>query len=308
MSILLATQLCIGAYANILVWPGIAEASTYGKTNWITMSAMLDASSGNTMQVVSNFSDTAQVMASDALWIGLGPRAAALSSTEVLNIQNFVATGRRVVLMGENWLWGGWNNQITGLLGGSFGGDDFNGNTVPITNSELTDGVSLVYVPTGGVPLGGIPLFDGGHSSIFGPSNFASLYGPSTNALVLLDVNSFADDFIGRVDNGVFAQHVANWIAVPEPGTVGLMGIGSGILLFSRRHRRRKHTPEIALKNTRCQCDTYEPPQEISEPKTHPLNFWDLLIEFDRVKGAVKANCKAQALHRLDAFLARIMK
>ncbi len=95
---------------------------------------------------------------------------------------------------------------------------------------------------------------------------------------------------------------------IPEPGSIGLLGLGSGILLFTRRHRRRRGasgTPAIHTAKL-MSCDSFVPPAEVIA--MHRRDFWDLLIELDRMKLSVKANCKSTSLHCLDAFLALLMK
>ncbi len=278
--------------ADILVRQS-ANGFGYGTTNWTAMTSILDASSGNTMGVVSDFSNTAQIMGADALWVDIGGQTAVLNSDEVLNIQNFAATGKRIVLLGENWLWGDWNNQITGLFGGSYGNNDFDGGTHPAVIHELTSGITAIDVPTGGDPLGGTPLFIQG---------YAALYGSSENALVLLDVNTFSDGYIGSLDNMVFAQNVADWIAVPEPGSIGLLGLGSGILLFTRRHRR-KRLLQRPIKNKYCNCDVFDSPA-LKEAAAPQYGLVDLLNSCDHVMGRTKQ----KSLACFDAFLALIMK
>jgi hypothetical protein len=91
--------------------------------------------------------------------------------------------------------------------------------------------------------------------------------------------------------------------AIPEPGTVGLMGIGSGILLFTRRHRRRRARGTRAVRMAKtCSCDVFDPSAETVV--VHRRDFWDFLDSCTRIASRTKAS----SLRIFDAFLALIMK
>ncbi len=92
---------------------------------------------------------------------------------------------------------------------------------------------------------------------------------------------------------------------VPEPGSIGLLGLGSGILLFSRRHRRRKQRTTAAtrwLAKEQHACDAFDPASETVT--VHRRDFWDFLAECARVT----VRTKAAVLRMFDAFLALVMK
>lgn len=72
----------------------------------------------------------------------------------------FIATGRRVVMIGENPWWTGWNEQILGLVGGGFVGEGPTGYISTVVPHELTADVDMVHVGAPGVSYGGLSLFD----------------------------------------------------------------------------------------------------------------------------------------------------
>ncbi len=91
---------------------------------------------------------------------------------------------------------------------------------------------------------------------------------------------------------------------IPEPSSIGLLGLGSGILLFARRHRRRKGAGEMPAVHTTkpVSCDSFNVPAEVIA--TRRRDFWDVLDSFARFGGCIKIF----ALRSFDAFLAMVMK
>ena len=62
-----------------------------------------------------NFENLAQMLSYNAIWLDARSFGGSLlSANELSNIATFIATGRRVVLMGENTNWTTWDNQILG--------------------------------------------------------------------------------------------------------------------------------------------------------------------------------------------------
>ena len=197
----------------------------YGNNYWDNMTTALNNACPN-IDTASNFENLTQMLSYDALWLDARQTTSLLSTTELSNLSTFIGTGRRVVLMGENDNWTGWNNQILALGGGSYG-SHYNGIASPVVDNELTNGVSTVYLPTAGRAVGGTALFD---------QNFATLWGD--NVLTVLDINFFSDYYWTTEDNQVFAQNVANWVCastVPLPGTVWLLSVGIAGLAVIRR-------------------------------------------------------------------------
>ncbi|SEL93466.1 VPLPA-CTERM protein sorting domain-containing protein [Syntrophus gentianae] len=197
----------------------------YGYSSWTNMTNALDTATGNQVTVVSNFSNLSQMMTYDALWLDQRWTSGSLAATEVSNIASFIATGRKVVMIGENSSWTSWNNQILGIVGGTFAGES-SATAYPIVFNSLTNGISSIDLPTAGLANGGTALFD---------QNFATLWG--SNVLTLLDVNVLDNSY----GNAQFETNVANWVAdsgpvVPIPAAVWLLGSGL-IGLFGLRRK-----------------------------------------------------------------------
>ena len=147
------------------------------------------------------------MMTFDALWLDHRGSdslpTSVLTAAEINNIGQFINTGRRVVLHGENEMWINWNNQILGIVGGSFAGGGNSEPTAPALIHELTDGVSQVYMAAPGLANGGTPLFN---------NNFATLWGAEQNTLTILEVSSQSTTYWTNLDNAVFFTNVASWI------------------------------------------------------------------------------------------------
>jgi MYXO-CTERM domain-containing protein len=210
----------------------------YGYSQWDNMTAALNTASGNGVTVTSNFTNLAQMLAADALWLDQRWTSGSLSGTELTNLSTFISTGKRVVMIGENSNWTAWDNQILGLVGGSFAGDGFNTATT-IYSHALTAGVTSTTLPGSGLSTvsGGTALFD---------QNWATLWGANQNVLTLLDINVMSDSNWSDANNAVFANNVAQWISatpqnnnVPEGGsTVAMMGLAALALAGARRKFR----------------------------------------------------------------------
>jgi len=211
----------------------------YGNSNWSNMTNVLNSATNNNFSLVHAFDDLNLMLTYDALWVDLRESSNLLTATEVDNIKDFINTGRRVVIIGENSYWQDWNQQILSIVGGTFTNSDYDGNTTSIVSNELTSGVSTVYVPYGGLALGGISLFD---------KNFATIWGTNKNVLTILDVNIFSDRFWNQAQNSGFAENVASWIArsnsstpqssVPEPTSIVMLLFALGLLIISYKRSK----------------------------------------------------------------------
>ncbi|RJP88646.1 MAG: IPTL-CTERM sorting domain-containing protein [Desulfobacteraceae bacterium] len=173
----------------------------YGVGDWGNMTAALNTATSNQFDTVPNFENLSQMLTYDALWLDC--RNTSLTATEYNNIQSFIATGRRVVMIGENSSWTAWNQQIVGMNGGTYGGQEVSGTASSVISNALTNGAPSVYLPTAGVVASG-------GTALYVP-NFATLWG--NNVLTVLDVNIFSNTFWGSENNGIFATNVANWVA-----------------------------------------------------------------------------------------------
>lgn len=205
----------------------------YGNSDWDNMTAAMDAAC-DSIAVTPNLLDLGAMLSYDALWVDLiGSTSATLGAAEINNIAAYIATGRRVAVIGENAYWTAWNTQIMGLVGGSYAGGEFSGTANSALVHELTAGVASIQVPTAGVAVGGTALFD---------VNLATLWHGDT-VLTLLDVNVTSDGYWGSQSNAQFGENMAEWIAggggpgpdIPEPTTLVLMGLaGVGLAIRKR--------------------------------------------------------------------------
>jgi len=166
-----------------------------------------------------------------------------LSSTEKTEIGAFLNGGGRLYVFGENGFWQAWDDDIASLVGATAGGS-FPGTVVHSAfGTGILQGVNQVSCPACGTfsSLGpnGVALFD---------TNVAGLFGPTQNALYVLDVNVCDDVDIGSADNLQFCTNIGNYLngsippvasTAPEPASLALVGSGlSAIVLMGRRRRR----------------------------------------------------------------------
>jgi len=228
----------------MLVYESSLYSYGYGGYDWDNMTSALQTSTGNQVTVVSNFENLSQMLLYDALWIDIQQKYDPiygvynlLSDTEVNNISDYIDTGRKVVMIGENRSWTPWNTQILNIVGGTFV-DDTEDMGLVVTSSvyahDLTYSAPTIFLNSAGFVSGGKALYD---------INFATLWGAQSNVLTILDVNVMSDEYWGVQHNGQFSLNVANWVAdttvVPEPISSTLFVIGAGILAGRRYLRRR---------------------------------------------------------------------
>ena len=203
----------------------------YGKTMYSQITAQLDAAAVNGVTVASDFSNAAQVAAADALWLDIRGLTDALAPAEVANVTAFIATGKRVVMIGDHVDWTAWDNSILATVGGAWAAD-VGGTFTTAAPHALTSGVSSVFVFSGSAanaPAGATPLFS---------TNVATLWGPSQNVLTVLDSNLF--DNVTRdthAGSKTFGNNVAAWVGtpVPEPSGLAIAAALAGGLLRRRR-------------------------------------------------------------------------
>jgi hypothetical protein len=209
----------------------------YGGSRWSELTNEINATFA-TVTVVPNLNNLSQLLAYDRLWIDQRWVPSSLGATELANIQSFIATGRRLVMIGENNSWTNWDNQILGLVGGTYAGESRITATPTTTHPELTAGVVPIPFPQNsyGTASGGEPLFD---------TKVATLW--NGQAVTVLDVSIFTQNDVGTSPR--FRQNVIAWLAVPEPasGILAIVALGTATNFI----RRRKQSSGGAIAGSR---------------------------------------------------------
>lgn len=215
----------------------------YQGASWQGVTSALDANFGARLATTETLADRATLLGYDALWIDQRWQYTPAAG-EIANLRAFIETGRRVVLVGENATWGGWNAALLTMLGGQegpylapygqWGPGCEHGSTARAVDHMLTRGVPSLGVACAGYAIGGMSLFSYG---------VATLWGANQNVLTVLDANVF-DDYAPYVDNRQFQTNVVAWVAgasvvAPEPGTWVLLGTGLLALGGVATRRRR---------------------------------------------------------------------
>lgn len=218
----------------------------YGNDSWQGFTAALDGSAATAqvaIQTTPNLNDAAAVDAAGAIWVDLRNNGETgvhqLAVAEKANLQAFIASGRRVVFIGENSSWASWSNSFLGLVGASHAGNS-KAALAPAAAAThpLLDGVSSIQPTTAG--LADLSVADNPVSLFDAP--VATLFGDEQNVLAILDSELFADGASPSVDNDVFRQNTIDWLVsgaatpVPSP-TAGCGGLVLIALVAMRRGR-----------------------------------------------------------------------
>lgn len=236
---ILATMICLvltaaNAHAlSVAYSKSYREMGGYGFSSYSNWTSAVNAAFENNVDKVSNFQNSNKIDGHDAVIVNLRSPSYSLKAKEVANLTSFIASGGRVLLIGENNAWKTWNTSLLSLVGGTYDADEFDGVTTSLLSHPLLAGVGDVSVHSGSSATGGTSLFNNG---------FANLWGVG-NVLTVQDANIFSNEFWGEADNAIFARNVADWlagsnVATPIPGAAWLLGTGLFGLVGIRRMRR----------------------------------------------------------------------
>ena len=212
MSALLAGAMLApaAARASVLVLPNADSTSPVGigRPQWTQMTADLSAAAGSPLITsTAALDDPAALQACTGLWVDLGQSSESLTSAETSNLQAFIQSGRRVVLIGENSYYGTWDGSILSAVGGAYANGNFNGATPARSYTVLTTGVASLNVTQAGTAASSSVS-----TSLF-QDRVATTWGPAQNALVMLDTEALADPALSAAGNSAFASNVATWVA-----------------------------------------------------------------------------------------------
>ncbi len=208
----------------------------YGLGWWNGMTADLNDAfgAGNVTVNASPLDNLSYLMSFDRLWLTERmDDGSALSALEIANIEAFIATGRRVVLVGENTSWTNWDISILQTVGGTFSGTEvMDAVLTPAIAHPLTVGATDVVARADGLAVGGTPVFD---------QNIVTLWGDSQNVVTMLSANIIDDSYGAAPGNVQFKKNLAGWLAggaakAPDgASTVLLIGLGAVGLAGIRR-------------------------------------------------------------------------
>lgn len=225
--------------AGTILYNQAGVLSGYRATNSTAFTAAFDTAFDGTPILTSDFSNATQVMSADLVFVNVANRLSGLSATEQTNLQAFAATGKPVIMLGDNYLnFQTWNASILTPFGGVPFAFTANTPGLPfkVNDHPLTLGLDVLpdTVNPGTIFSGGFPLWKSDYSP--NPYTVGALFGPSDNVLILLE--------LGPLNNTTLATNMGSWAstlgstnnAVPSPSSISLFA-AAGLLALARRRR-----------------------------------------------------------------------
>jgi hypothetical protein len=211
----------------------------YGLSEWDNTTAALDTEFGAANITVSGATlDSITLSNYDALFLTARSPGDFLSVAEQAALSAYIATGRRVALIGENSAWTAWNSTMLAVVGGTYAGSDTSATLTPAIVHQLTAGVaSWDTIADGVVASGGTSVFN---------QNVVTLWMPGQNVVSILSINAIDDSFGASAGNLQFETNLAEWLnsgtqqEVPEPATLILACLGAVGLVPGALRRRRQ--------------------------------------------------------------------
>jgi hypothetical protein len=207
-AVLFLLPACWGKTLLICQFDPYTPLYQYNASNWTGFTAALNTAFGGSSNITvtsSQLTNAAALANVDAILVDFRTMAATLAAGEVTNLQSFIASGRRIVLLGENSSWTVWDNSILGLVGGTFSGSDTSATLTPIVSNSLTAGVTSLATSGDGITAaGGTSLFN---------LNVVTLWGAGQNVVTMLSVNTVDDSAGSAAGNVQFKTNLATWLA-----------------------------------------------------------------------------------------------
>lgn len=229
------------AQAMTIMYNPAGVLSGYKAANSTAFTNAFDAAFSGTAVSTADFTDLAQVMAADAIFVNIRGAISSLSITEQTNLQSFAATGKPLMILGDNHLnFGTWNASVLSPFGGTNYAYSANtlGVVVKVNDHALTAGLDILPDTNnpGTIQTGGFPLWQSTYS--WNPYPVGALFGSEQNVLILLE--------LGPLNNVTLGGNMGGWakstaLAIPEPSSAILLVTAVMAVMMRRNGRHRHH-------------------------------------------------------------------